>query len=166
MNYRQQRSNQFLFRWIWTLFNKSFNFDSAEFWQFCNETLDFTVSLSRLFTISFVFYWFLRTVVKSLTVIGFKKNKFSWIILTRKITKILGLNRQQFHEKNKLKFYKSRVSDILTRFSFKAIWTLCLTVSEKKTLSFLWLTFLETRIVRIQFSLLLKIGRDLSKYLK
>ena len=77
VNYRQQRSNQFLFRWIWTLFNKSFNFDSAEFWQFCNETLDFTVSLSRLFTISFVFYWFLRTVVKSLTsVIDFKKQIF------------------------------------------------------------------------------------------
>ena len=34
--------------WIWTLFNKSFNFDIAEFWQFCNETLDFTVSHSQL----------------------------------------------------------------------------------------------------------------------
>ena len=100
VNYRQQRSNQFLFRWIWTLFNKSFNFDSAEFWQFCNETLDFTVSLSRLFTISFVFYWFLRTVVKSLTsVIDFKKQIFLNHFDQKNPRKFGAKNRQQFHKK-------------------------------------------------------------------
>ena len=100
VNYRQQRSNQFLFRWIWTLFNKSFNFDSAEFWQFCNETLDFTVSLSRLFTISFVFYWFLRTVVKSLTsVIDSKKPNFLESFWPKNPRKFGAKNRQQFHKK-------------------------------------------------------------------